>query len=47
MIAYSIEAVYSSGQFDEVMVSTDFEQYAEIARKYAAEVLQGYEYYVC
>ncbi len=28
-----------SGEFDEVMVSTDFEKYAEIARKYGAKVL--------
>lgn len=38
LIAYSIEAACSSGQFDEVMVSTNFEQYAETARKYGAEV---------
>ena len=38
LIAYSIEAASRSGQFDEVMVSTDSEQYAETARKYGAEV---------
>lgn len=38
LMAYSIEAAHRSGQFDEVMVSTDSEQYAETARKYGAEV---------
>ena len=38
LMAYSIEEARSSGQFDEMMVSTDSEQYAEIARKYGAEV---------
>lgn len=38
LMAYSIEAAYRSGLFDEVMVSTDSVQYAEIARKYGAEV---------
>lgn len=38
LMAYSIEAAYRSDQFDEVMVSTDSEQYAEIARKYGAEI---------
>jgi len=38
LIAYSIEAALESGIFDEVMVSTDSERYAEIARKYGAEV---------
>ncbi len=31
IIAYSIEAAISSGIFDEVMVSTDDEEIAEIA----------------
>ncbi|MCR5254842.1 MAG: pseudaminic acid cytidylyltransferase [Acetatifactor sp.] len=38
IIAYSIEAAISSGVFDEVMVSTDDEEIAEIARKYGAKV---------
>ncbi|MBG6236596.1 N-acylneuraminate cytidylyltransferase [Pedobacter sp. CAN_A7] len=38
IIAYSIEAAISSGIFDEVMVSTDDEEIAEIARAYGASV---------
>ena len=38
MIAYSIEAGLQSGVFDEVMVSTDSEEIAEIARTYGASV---------
>lgn len=38
IIAYSIEATLSSGVFDEVMVSTDSEEIAEIAKKYGARV---------
>ena len=38
IIAYSIEAALSSGLFDEVMVSTDSEEIAEVARKYGANV---------
>lgn len=38
IIAYSIEAALASGVFDEVMVSTDSEEIAEIARKYGAKV---------
>ena len=38
IMAYSIEAAISSGIFDEVMVSTDDEEIAEIARKYGAKV---------
>ncbi len=38
IIAYSIEAALNSGVFDEVMVSTDDEEIAEIARKYGAKV---------
>ena len=38
IIAYSIEAALKSGVFDEVMVSTDDEEIAEIARKYGAKV---------
>ena len=38
IMAYSIEAAISSGIFDEVMVSTDDEEIAEIAKKYGAKV---------
>ena len=38
IIAYSIETALQSGLFDEVMVSTDSEEIAEVARKYGAEV---------
>lgn len=38
IIAYSIEAALASGVFDEVMVSTDDEEIAEIARGYGASV---------
>lgn len=38
IMAYSIEAALKSGLFDEVMVSTDDEEFAEIARNYGAEV---------
>ena len=38
IMAYSIEAAIASGVFDEVMVSTDDEEIAEIARKYGASV---------
>lgn len=38
IIAYSIEAALQSGVFDEVMVSTDDEEIAEIARRYGANV---------
>ncbi|MBO4461985.1 MAG: acylneuraminate cytidylyltransferase family protein [Lachnospiraceae bacterium] len=38
LMAYTIEAARLSGVFDEVMVSTDSEKYAEIARKYGAHV---------
>ena len=38
LMAYTIEAALKSGCFDEVMVSTDFEKYAEIAREYGASV---------
>lgn len=38
IIAYSIEAALSSGFFDEVMVSTDDAEIAEIAIKYGAKV---------
>lgn len=38
IIAYSIEAALNSGMYDEVMVSTDSEEIAEIAQKYGAQV---------
>ena len=38
IIAYSIEAALKSELFDEVMVSTDNQDIAEISRKYGAEV---------
>lgn len=38
IIAYSIEAAIKSGVFDEVMVSTDDIEIAEIAKKYGAKV---------
>ena len=38
LIAYTIEVALKSNQFETVMVSTDSEEYAKIARKYGAEV---------
>ena len=38
LMAYTIEAALKSGEFDEVMVSTDSEKYAEIAIQYGAKV---------
>ena len=38
IIAYSIEAAIGSKLFDEVMVSTDSEEIADVARKYGAAV---------
>ena len=38
IIAYSIEVALQSGLFQEVMVSTDDEEIAEVARKYGAKV---------
>ncbi|WP_455615507.1 pseudaminic acid cytidylyltransferase [Eisenbergiella sp.] len=38
IISYSIEAALSSGVFDEVMVSTDDEEIAAIARRFGATV---------
>lgn len=38
LIAWSIEAATSSGMYDEVMVSTDSEKYADIARSFGAKV---------
>ena len=38
IIAYSIEAAVTSGIYDEVMVSTDSEEIAAVARQYGASV---------
>ncbi len=38
IILYSIEAVLATGLFDEVMVSTDDAEIADVARHYGAEV---------
>ncbi len=38
MLAYSIETAYKSGLFDEVMVSTDDEEIADVAMQYNAKV---------
>lgn len=38
MIAYTIAAARESGVFDAVVVSTDSERYADVARHYGAEV---------
>lgn len=38
IMAYSIEAALKSELFDEVMVSTDDEEFAEVARQYGASV---------
>ena len=38
IIAYSIEAATKSGLFDEIMVSTDDSEIAEIAKQYGASV---------
>ncbi len=38
IIAYSIEAALKSGLFNEVMVSTDDEEIAEVAKQYGASV---------
>ena len=38
LLAYSVEAALKSNIFDEVMVSTDSTEYAEIAAKYGASV---------
>lgn len=38
IMAYSIEAALKSGLFDEVMVSTDDENFAEVAKLYGAAV---------
>lgn len=38
MIAYAIDAAYKSGAFDAVIVSTDDEEIAQIARSHGADV---------
>ena len=38
ILAYSVEAAVASGLFDEVMVSTDDEEIAQIGRRYGANV---------
>ena len=38
MLAYSIEVANQSGLFDKIMVSTDDEEIASVARQYGAEV---------
>lgn len=38
IMAYSIEAALKSGIFDEIMVSTDDEEFAEVAKQYGASV---------
>lgn len=38
LLAYTIEAAIRSGQFEEVFVSTDSFQYAEIAKEFGANV---------
>lgn len=38
LIAYTIEAAKKANIFDEIFVSTDSEKYAEISRKYGANV---------
>lgn len=38
LMAYTIEAALKSEQFDDVMVSTDSEKYAEIANSFGAKV---------
>lgn len=39
LMAYSIEAATQSGLFDKVIVSTDSEEYARIAKEYGADVI--------
>ena len=38
MLAYSVETAVTSGIFDVVMVSTDDDEIADVARKYGAEI---------
>ena len=39
LMAWSIEAATQSGVFDRVIVSTDSEHYADIAREWGSEVM--------
>lgn len=39
IIAYSIEAARESGLFDQIIVSTDDREIAQVARKYRAQVI--------
>ncbi len=39
LIGYTIEAAIKSGMFDRIIVSTDSEMYASIAKQFGAEVL--------
>ncbi|MBQ8605322.1 MAG: acylneuraminate cytidylyltransferase family protein [Clostridia bacterium] len=39
MMAYTIEAALKSGKFERVIVSTESEEYARIAKSYGAEVI--------
>lgn len=39
LIAYTIEAALQTGLFERVIVSTNSEYYAEISRKYGAEIM--------
>lgn len=38
LMAYTIKAAIDSGKFDTIMVSTDSEEYAQVARQWGAEV---------
>ncbi len=38
LIAYSVEAALRAEVFEEIMVSTDSEEYADVAKEYGAEV---------
>lgn len=38
LISYSIKAAQESGLFDEIMVSTDSEKYASVAKQYGASI---------
>ena len=38
LLAYSIEVAKASSLFDEIMVSTDSEKYAEISKSFGANV---------
>ncbi len=38
LIAYSIKAAADSGVFDTIMVSTDSDEYAEVAKRFGAQV---------